>query len=161
MVGNLIQIMSHLPFLPGFINLASYFLLCSTLVNYTYMPKFSCTIFISTTSFCKDFIYLFLEKGREGERKSEKPQCVVDSYVRAPYWGPGLQTRYVPWLGIEPVILCFTVQHSTHWATPANAIITTSYNSSPTTVYVVCTYIYQYIIILQVYIWMKRFLSCF
>ena len=79
MVGNLIQIMSHLPFLPGFINLASYFLLCSTLVNYTYMPKFSCTIFISTTSFCKDFIYLFLEKGREGERKSEKQQCVVDS----------------------------------------------------------------------------------
>ena len=27
----------------------------------------------------KDFIYLFLERGREGEREGEKDQCVVAS----------------------------------------------------------------------------------
>ena len=32
-------------------------------------------------SFLKDFIYLFLEKGREGEREGEKHQCVVASHV--------------------------------------------------------------------------------
>ena len=31
--------------------------------------------------FLKDFIYLFLEKGREGERKGEKHQCVFTSRV--------------------------------------------------------------------------------
>ena len=36
-----------------------------------------------------------------------------------PYQGPGLQPRHVPWLGIQPVTLCFTGQCSTHWATPA------------------------------------------
>ena len=29
------------------------------------------------------------------------------------YWGPGPQPRHVPWLGIEPVALWFTGQHST------------------------------------------------
>ena len=39
----------------------------------------------------------------------------------APHWEPGLQPRYVPWLGIQPATLWFTVQHSIHWATPARA----------------------------------------
>ena len=34
---------------------------------------------------------------------------------------PGLQPRHVPQLGIEPVTLCFTGQHSIHWATAARA----------------------------------------
>ena len=38
------------------------------------------------------FIYLFLERGREGER-GEKHQCVVASH--APYWVPGPQPRRV------------------------------------------------------------------
>ena len=29
----------------------------------------------------KDFIYLFLEKGREGEREGEKHQCVVACHM--------------------------------------------------------------------------------
>ena len=29
----------------------------------------------------KEFIYLFLERGREGEREGEKHQCVVASHV--------------------------------------------------------------------------------
>ena len=37
------------------------------------------------------------------------------------YWGPGLQCRHVPWLGIEPMTLWFEGQHSIHWATPARA----------------------------------------
>ena len=31
--------------------------------------------------FFKDFIYLFLERGREGEREGEKHQCVVASHT--------------------------------------------------------------------------------
>ena len=38
--------------------------------------------------FFKDFIYLFLDRGKEGEREGEKQQCVVASPV-LPYWGPG------------------------------------------------------------------------
>ena len=34
-----------------------------------------------------------------------------------PNWGPGLQPRHRPWLGIEPVTLWFTGRHSIHWAT--------------------------------------------
>ena len=41
---------------------------------------------------------------------------------RTPYWGPGLQPRHVPWLGIELVTLWFTGWHSIHWATPAMAV---------------------------------------
>ena len=37
----------------------------------------------------------------------EKHQCVVACHM-ASHWGPGLQPRHVPWLGIEPVILWFT-----------------------------------------------------
>ena len=33
-------------------------------------------------------------------------------------WGPGLQPRHVPWLGIKPATHWFTFQHSIHWATP-------------------------------------------
>ena len=36
-------------------------------------------------------------------------------------WGPGLQPRHVPWLGIEPVTFWFAGQHSIHWATPTRA----------------------------------------
>ena len=39
----------------------------------------------------------------------------------APYWGPGLQPKHVPWLGIEPATLWFTSRRPTHWATPARA----------------------------------------
>ena len=39
-----------------------------------------------------------------------------------PYWGPGLQLRHGPWLGIELATLWFAGQHSIHWATPASAI---------------------------------------
>ena len=45
--------------------------------------------------FLKDFIYLFRERGREGEREGEKHQCVV-AFHMAPHWGPGLQLKHMP-----------------------------------------------------------------
>ena len=39
----------------------------------------------------------------------------------APYWGPGLQPRHVPWLGIQPATHWFVYPHSMHWATPGRA----------------------------------------
>ena len=39
----------------------------------------------------------------------------------APCWGPGLQPRHVPWLGIEPATLWFAGQCSICWATLARA----------------------------------------
>ena len=38
-------------------------------------------VFLFHSFFKKDFVYLFLEKGREGERKGEKHQCVVASHT--------------------------------------------------------------------------------
>ena len=52
------------------------------------------------------YLFIFREGGREGEREGEKHQCVV-CLLHTPYWGPGLQPRHVPWLGIEPATLWF------------------------------------------------------
>ena len=50
-----------------------------------------------TAIFKKDFIYSFLEmKGRKGESKGEKYQCVVASHAPPPTRGPDLQPRHVP-----------------------------------------------------------------
>ena len=62
--------------------------------------------------------FIFRERGREGKRGRETSMCCLSC---TSYWGPDLQPRHVPWLGIEPVTLCFTVWCSTHWATPARA----------------------------------------
>ena len=66
------------------------------------------------------YLFIFRERGREGEREGEKHQCVVP--LARPLLGAGrsgLQPGHVPWLGIKPVTLWFTGQHSIHWATPA------------------------------------------
>ena len=70
--------------------------------------------------FFKDFIYLSLEEGKGG-RKRGRETSVCGCFSHTPYWGPGLQPRHVPWLGIQPVTLWFTGSHSTHWVTPARA----------------------------------------
>ena len=57
------------------------------------------------SSFVFLLINLLLERGREGGKKGEKHQCEVAS------WEP--PTGDVPWLGIKPVTLWFTGQHST------------------------------------------------
>ena len=50
----------------------------------------------------------------------------------APYWGPGLQPRHMPWLGVKPVTLWFLVRSpcSIHWATSARAGLYNSYSQS-------------------------------
>ena len=73
----------------------------------------------------------FRERGRKGEREGEQHQCdtLISCLLHIPNWGPGPQPRHVPWLGIKPVTLWFTGQHSIHWATPAKAVVI--FNSSP------------------------------
>ena len=38
-------------------------------------------------------LFIFRERGRDGEREGEKHQCVVASSA-PPHWGPGLQPRH-------------------------------------------------------------------
>ena len=63
------------------------------------------------------FFLIFRQRGREGEREGEKRQCVV-----APYWGPGLPPRHVPWLEIQRVTLWFAGWHSIYWAAPGRVL---------------------------------------
>ena len=42
--------------------------------------------------------YLFIQRRRQGEKETSWFGCLS----HAPYWGPGLQPRHVPWLGIKP-----------------------------------------------------------
>ena len=67
------------------------------------------TLYTTNLSFLKkkkDFIYLFLERG-EGRAKERERIISVWLPLTWPHWGPGPQARHVPWLGIEPVTLCF------------------------------------------------------
>ena len=53
-------------------------------------------VYLKTSFFFKRFyLFIFREKGREGEREGEKHQCVVASQV-PPTGEPGLQPRHVP-----------------------------------------------------------------
>ena len=65
--------------------------------------------------FLRFYLFIFREKGREGETS------MCGCLLSAPYWGPGLHPRHVPWLGIKLVTLRFTSPRSIHWATPARA----------------------------------------
>ena len=70
------------------------------------------------------FIYLF-ESGRGGEREGGNYWCARETWIgcllHAPRWGPGLQPRHAPWLGIEPATLWFTGRYSFYWATATRA----------------------------------------
>ena len=54
--------------------------------------------------FFKILFILFLDRG-EGREKERERNINVWLFSRAPNWGPGLQSRHVLWLGIEPVTL--------------------------------------------------------
>ena len=74
------------------------------------------------TFFKKLLICLFIFREMKGGRKRGRETSVCGCLSHAPYWGPGLQPRHAPWLGIELATFCFTDQHSIHWATPAGVI---------------------------------------
>ena len=66
--------------------------------------------------------YLFLERGKEGERKRNiNVWLPLACPTHHHHWGPGLQPRHVPWQEIELVTFWFTGQYSIHWATPVRA----------------------------------------
>ena len=67
------------------------------------------------------YLFIFREKGREGEREGENHQCVVASHTLPTgdlVRNPGMCTR----LRIQPETPWFTGWHSILWATPARAI---------------------------------------
>ena len=80
---------------------------------------FSKCLYFSWSFFKKDFIHLFLERRRNGERGEKYQMC--GCLLHAPNQGPDLQPRHVPWLRVQLVTLWFTGWHSTHWATLARA----------------------------------------
>ena len=64
-------------------------------------------------------LFIFREGKRGRKRGTETSVCGCLSC--ASYWGPGLQCRHVPWLGIEPVTFGLRDSTPTNWATPARA----------------------------------------
>ena len=55
---------------------------------------------LGTFFFKKDFIYLFLERGKVG-RKKGRERSMCGCLLHTSYWGPGPQPRHVLRLGIE------------------------------------------------------------
>ena len=71
--------------------------------------------------FLRLHLFIFTERRKEGgsERNIDVGERVISFLSRAPNWGPGLQPRHVPWLGIQLVTLWFAGLCLIHWATPA------------------------------------------
>ena len=63
--------------------------------------------------------YLFTVREQGGRRRGRETSIRCLSHT--PSWGPGLQPKHVPWLGIKPVTFQFAGQRSIHWTTPARA----------------------------------------
>ena len=82
-------------------------------------------------SFClslfkkKKDLFIFRERGKEGEREREKHWCEratsTSCLLHTPNWGPALQPSHVSWLGIEPATFGFGEWCLTHWATRVRA----------------------------------------
>ena len=65
--------------------------------------------------------YLFIFRQGKGRREREKNISVWLPVTCCTLGNLALHPRHVPWLGIEPIPLCFAVWCSIHWATPARA----------------------------------------
>ena len=128
--------------LPSF-HFLSYLLQSGFLRQYKIVFCFFKIKFDNLKLFFKDFIYLFLERGWGREKGKETSVCGF--LLCAPYWGPGLQPRHVPWLGIEWVILWFTDLHLIYWATPAKADNLKLLNWIVYTIYISCNYQYYWV----------------
>ena len=73
--------------------------------------------------FLKKILFIYFQREGKGGRKRGRETSMCSCLSHAPYWGPGLQPRHVPWLGIEPATLWFTGRSSIHWATPTRAYL--------------------------------------
>ena len=101
-------------------------------VLWDHWPKYFFLLFVClfTDLIIKDmyfkyFIYFFRDRERERERERNISVCKIqDCPLHTSNWGPSLQPRYVPWLGIDrqPFGLQAGIQ-TIHWATPARARI--------------------------------------
>ena len=76
-------------------------------------------IVLNTNSFLKKILFTYFEKVGKGRRRKGRETATCGCLSRTPHWGPGLQLRHVPWLGIEPATRWFPGCRSIHWATPA------------------------------------------
>ena len=80
---------------------------------------FLCQMGVIPPFFLKKIFYLFIFREGKGGRKKGRETSMCDCPSSTRCRGPGPQPRHVPWLGIKPATLWFTVQRSIHWATPA------------------------------------------
>ena len=68
------------------------------------------------------YLFIFRERGREGEREGEKHWCARETLIgcllHTSNWRSGPQLRHVPWLGIEPVTFHLAGPCPTRWTTP-------------------------------------------
>ena len=90
-----------------------FFLFCGFSNFFHLYPPFSLPFF--------SFKILFIFREGKGGRKRGRKTSMCGCLLHALNWGPDLQPRHVPPLGIEPATLWFAGQHSIHWATPARA----------------------------------------
>ena len=83
---------------------------CFLLWLFLYCVSARNTFFDAVLSFffLRFYLFIFRERGKEGER--ERETSMYDSLSLGPQRRPGLQPRHVPWLGIEPAILWFTAR---------------------------------------------------
>ena len=86
---------------------------------YIISPEFIHLIIGSLYLLIKNSLFIYSYREGKGGRKRGKETSVCGFLSCTPHWGPGMQPRRVPWLGIKPAILWFTGPCSIHWATPA------------------------------------------
>ena len=72
--------------------------------------------------FKKKTLFIFREKGMEGEREGEKHRSVISCLSYTSSQGPDLQPRHVPRPEVKWASFQLADQYSVHWTTPARAI---------------------------------------
>ena len=70
-------------------------------------PCLFCTYNLCFFLFKRIYVFIFRERGREGEREGEQETSMCGCLSLGPHWEPGPQPRHVPWLGIEPTTTLF------------------------------------------------------
>ena len=72
--------------------------------------------------FHRFYLFIFRERGWEGEREGEKHQCVVASHMTSA-GDLARKPRHVPWWGIELATLWFTGPCSIHELRPPGTVV--------------------------------------